>query len=60
MANRSGSRGTRITVIARDCNNNLLATFRFEGYTNKEIFKQYLVEVLLLSIKLEESSYYFG
>ncbi len=52
LANRSGNRGIRITVIAmRDSTNNLLATFRFEGYTNKEIFKQYLTEILLPSIK---------
>lgn len=48
IANRSGKRGVRITVIAvRDSNNNLLAVFRFEGYTNKEIFLQYLQEVLI-------------
>ena len=57
MAERSGKRGIRITVIAvRDSNHNLLATFRFEGYTNKEIFKQYLTKVLLPIIKTKEQT----
>ena len=48
MADKSGTRGVRTTVIAlRDHNNNLVAPFRFEGYTNKEVFKQYLREVAL-------------
>ncbi len=55
IANRSGKRGIRITVIAvRDSNNNLLAVFRFEGYTNKEIFQQYLQEILLPVIKKDQ------
>lgn len=55
IANRSGKRGTRITVIAvRNSNNDLLATFRFEGYTNKEIFKQYLMKVLLPIVKKDQ------
>lgn len=55
MANKSGKRGVRITVIAvRDKNHNLLAPFRFEGYANKEIFKQYLTRVLLPLIKSKE------
>ncbi len=48
IADRSGNKGIRETVIAvRDHNHDILASFRFEGYTNKEIFKQYLTEVLL-------------
>lgn len=52
MADRSGKRGIRATVIAaRDHNNDLSASFRFEGYTNKEVFKRYLKEVLLPTIR---------
>ena len=48
LAERSGRRGDRITVIAvRDHNNNLLAPFMFEGYTNKTVVKEYLKKVLL-------------
>lgn len=55
MADRSGKRGVRITVIAiRDSNHSLLATLRFEGYTNKEIFKQYLTKVLLPILKKDQ------
>ena len=38
LAERSGQKGDRITVIAvRDCNNNLLAPFMFEGYTHSDL-----------------------
>lgn len=52
LSDRSGKRGTRITVIAvRDHNNNLSAPLMFEGYTNKTVIKEYLQKVLLPIIK---------
>ena len=55
LADRSGQRGDRITVIAaRDSNHNLLAPFMFEGYTDKVVFKEYLEKVLLPVIKKDQ------
>ena len=52
LSDRSGQRGNRVSVIAaRNYNNDLLAPFMFEGYTNKGIFIGYLKQVLLPSLK---------
>ena len=48
LADRSGQRGVRITVIAvRDHNHNLLAPLMFEGYTDKTVLKEYIKKILL-------------
>ena len=52
LADRSGQRGERISVLsALDHNNNLIAPMIFEGYTTKEVFKAYLQKMLLPAIK---------
>ena len=52
MADRSGQRGKRISILSAINHNNLLIEpMIFEGYTTKEVFKTYLEKMLLPSIK---------
>lgn len=52
LADRSGQRGKRISVLSAINHNNLLISpMIFEGYTNKTIFKTYLEKMLLPTIK---------
>lgn len=52
MADRSGQRGKRISVLsAINYNNLLIEPMIFEGYTTKTVFKTYLEKMLLPAIK---------
>jgi transposase len=52
LADRKGQRGKRISVLsALDHNNNLVAPMIYDGYTTKEVFKTYLIKMLLPKIK---------
>ena len=52
LADRSGKRGKRITVIAaRDNKNNLVVPMYFEGYTNSEVFNLWIKDFLLPELK---------
>lgn len=55
-AYKSGKRGKRVSVIGgRDESNNLIAPFTIEGYTNKEVFKFWIKEILLPSLENSKS-----
>jgi transposase len=44
----------RITIISGSLNNKFIAPFRFEGYTNTEVFNTWIKEVLLPELKSKQ------
>jgi isftu1 transposase len=51
MADISGKRSARISLIAGRVENKIIAPLRFEGYTDSRVFETYLEKVLVPELK---------